>query len=94
MPSKFPHGAAWWAAVTSAVVMAVIAAAFGITVWRYEAALASGAAAARSLGTAQSADRLMIEFQQEQAAAHRYLVSPSAAALRQAAGSEPISLAS
>ena len=46
MPSKFPRGAAWWAAVTSAAVMAVIAAAIGITIWRYEAALASGGAAA------------------------------------------------
>lgn len=39
MPTKFPHGAVWWAAVTSAAVMAAIAAAFGITVWRYETAL-------------------------------------------------------
>jgi hypothetical protein len=59
MPSKFPHGAAWWAAVTSAVVMAVIAAAFGKTVWRYEAAQASDDTAETALNTARIAGQAL-----------------------------------
>jgi methyl-accepting chemotaxis protein len=82
MPSKFPHGAAWWAAVTSAAVMAVIAAAFGITISRYEAALASDSTAEAALDTARTTGQLQIEFQEEQAAARRYLISPSTARLR------------
>jgi methyl-accepting chemotaxis protein len=83
MPSKFPHGAPWWAAVTSAVVVVVIGASIGITIWRYETAVARGATAADALDTARTASQLIIEFGDEQAAARRYLVSPSAAALRQ-----------
>ena len=82
MPNKFPRGAAWWAAVTSAAVMAVIAAAFGITIWRYETAQTQDRVALAALGTARTAGQLVIEFQDEQDAARRYLSSPSAAALR------------
>ena len=82
MPNKFPRGAPWWAAVVSAVVVAIIGAAIGITIWRYETAVSSGAAAANSLRTARAADQLVIEFQQEQVAAQQYLANPSAAALR------------
>jgi hypothetical protein len=67
MPSKFPHGAPWWAAVTSAVVVVVIGASIGITIWRYETAVARGATAADALDTARTASQLMIEFGDEQA---------------------------
>jgi len=82
MPNKFPRGAPWWAAVASAVVVAIIAAAIGITIWRYETAVSSGTAAASSLRTARTADQLANEFQQEQVAAQQYLATPTAAALR------------
>ena len=83
MPSKFPHGAVWWAAVTSAVVMAVIAAAFGITVWRYETAQASDNTAETALNTARIAGQMQIEFQEENAAARGYLISPTPAAFQE-----------
>jgi methyl-accepting chemotaxis protein len=82
MPNRFPRGAPWWAAVASAAVVAVIAASIGITIWRYETAVSSGAAAANSLRTARAADQLVIEFQQEQVAAQQYVASSSAAAVR------------
>jgi methyl-accepting chemotaxis protein len=82
MPNRFPRGAPWWAAVASATVVAVIAASIGITIWRYETAVSSGAAAANTLRTARAADQLVIEFQQEQSAAEQYLLSPSAGALQ------------
>ncbi len=62
--------------------MAVIAAAFGITIWRYETAQTQDRVALAALGTARTAGQLVIEFQDEQDAARRYLSSPSAAALR------------
>jgi methyl-accepting chemotaxis protein-like sensor len=77
MPKKFPHGAAWWAAVTSAAVMAVIAAVFGITIWRYETAQASDSTAEAALETARTAEQMEVEFQEEQAAARGYLIAPS-----------------
>ena len=83
VPNKFPHGAPWWAAVTSAIVAAVVAVTLGITIWRYETAQTQDQAALTALGTAGTAGQLMIEFQEEQAAARQYLISSSAAALRQ-----------
>jgi methyl-accepting chemotaxis protein len=83
MPNKLSHGAAWKVAVVSALAVVLIAAAIGITIWRYESALASGGVAVNSLNTARAADRLVIEFQEEQSAVVNFMVGPSPATLRQ-----------
>jgi methyl-accepting chemotaxis protein len=66
-------------ATVSAVVIAVIAAALGVTIWRYEAAQSQWDSALDNSGNAGNAASLIAAFWHEREAMNEYLLEPSAA---------------
>ncbi len=65
------------AAALSVIIVVLIAAALGITIWRYEAAQASDAISLDALSAAGTSYGLMHDFQDEELQTHRYLLTPS-----------------
>ncbi|HEU5416668.1 MAG TPA: methyl-accepting chemotaxis protein [Streptosporangiaceae bacterium] len=83
MPDGFLSETAGRVAVASAAIVAAIAVAIGVTIWRYETAQASDATALAASRTARDAGLLLIAFQADQAQRHKVLLTPTPAALRQ-----------
>jgi methyl-accepting chemotaxis protein len=77
MPKDLLTGSARRVALLSAVVVAVIAAAILITIWRYEAAISKWGAAQNEESEAASAAALIGIFWHEREAMNEYLVVPS-----------------
>jgi methyl-accepting chemotaxis protein len=69
----------------SVAVVAVIAAAVGVTIWRYEVALARSSAAINARGDAALTARLTATFWHQREAMHEYLFLPSPSILQEIA---------
>ncbi len=83
MPKKLFSGSSLRVVAVSAAAVAVIAAAVSVTLWRYEAAIAKGNAAAAALGDASRTNLLVASFWHEREAMNEYLYARSTAVLEE-----------
>jgi methyl-accepting chemotaxis protein len=83
MPDGLMKGAARRVAAVSVVAVAVIAASIGVSIWRYEDALARSAAAVDARHDAALTQQLTAIFWHEHEAANEYLVDAAPAILRE-----------
>ena len=86
MPKHLLRGSARRVAVVSVVAVAVIAAAIGITIWRYEEALARSDVAIDAHGDAILTEAMLASFWHEREATREYLATPSPGLLRELDG--------
>ncbi len=86
MPNELLGGSARRVVAVSVAVVAVIAAAVGVTIWRYEAAIASSHVALDAHGDAVLTTRLVATFWHQREAMHEYFLTPSPAILREING--------
>lgn len=77
MPKELLWGSARRVAVLSVVAVTVIAAAIGITIWRYEVALSRSATAIDAGADATLTQTLAAAFWHEREGTHEYLATPS-----------------
>jgi hypothetical protein len=86
---KEPHwGSGRRAAAVSVAVVAVIAAAVGVTIWRFEVAISGSAAALDASGDSSAAVQLVATFWHDREAMNEYLLRPSAVVLSEVAGQQ------
>lgn len=78
MPNKLLRGSARRVAALSVVAVTVIAAAIGVTIWRYENALSRSDMAIDARADATLSEALAAAFWHEREATHEYLSSGSA----------------
>jgi methyl-accepting chemotaxis protein len=83
MTKELLRGPSRRVAVVSVVAVVVIAAAIGITIWRYQSALSRSAAAINAHGDATLTQTLAAAFWHEREATHEYLSTPSATLLQE-----------
>ena len=83
MPNQLLRGSARRVAVVSVVAVAVIAAAIGITIWRYEEALSRSNVAIDARGDATLTEAMLASFWHEREATHEYLATPSSGLLQE-----------
>jgi methyl-accepting chemotaxis protein len=79
MPEELLGGSARRVAAVSVVAVTVIAAAIGITIWRYEVALSRSATAIDARADAALTETVAAAFWHEREATHEYLATPSPA---------------
>src|SRR5277367_787212 len=79
MPKELLRGSARRVAALSVVAVTVIAAAIGITIWRYEDALARSGVAIDARADATLTEALAAAFWHEREATHEYLETGSPA---------------
>ena len=77
MPKELLRGSARRVAALSVVAVTVIAAAIGVTIWRYEDALARSDVAIDARADATLTEALAAAFWHEREATHEYLATPS-----------------
>ena len=77
MPKELLRGSARRVAALSVVAVTVIAAAIGVTIWRYEDALARSDVAIDARADAALTEALAATFWHEREATHEYLATPS-----------------
>ena len=85
MPKELLRGSARRVLAVSVAAVAVIATAVGVTIWRYEVALASSGAALDADHDAVLSTTLGATFWHQREAMHEYLFEPSPAILREVA---------
>jgi methyl-accepting chemotaxis protein len=83
MPKQLLRGSARRVAVVSAVAVAVIAAAIGIAIWRYEEALSRSETAIDARSDASFTEAMQASFWHEREATHEYLATPSPGLLQE-----------
>jgi methyl-accepting chemotaxis protein len=83
MPNELLKRSARRGAVVSVVAVALIAAAIGVTIWRYEAARSRLATAIDAHGDATLTEALSAAFWHEREAMHEYLATPAPGLLRE-----------
>jgi methyl-accepting chemotaxis protein len=83
MPNELLRGSARRVAALSVVAVAVIAAAIGVTIWRYEDALARSDVAVDARADATLTEALAAAFWHEREATHEYLATPAPALLQE-----------
>ena len=86
MPNELLRGSARRVAALSVVAVTVIAAAIGVTIWRYEDALARSEVATGARADATLTEALAASFWHEREATHEYLSTGSPALLQEADG--------
>ena len=79
MPKQLISGSARRVVAVSVAAIAVIAIAVGVTIWRYEVALARSEEALDSAGDARSSVLLVSAFWHDREAMNEYLIAPSPA---------------
>jgi methyl-accepting chemotaxis protein len=77
MPKRLLRGAARRAAVVSVAAVAMIAAAIGVSIWRYEAAQSQAFAALDARRDSRLTAQLTVTFWHEREAMNEYLVGPA-----------------
>ena len=83
MPKDLLRGSARRVMAVSVAVVAVIATTVGVTIWRYEATIASSNVAVDAHGDAVLTTRLVATFWHQREAMHEYFFTPSAAISRE-----------
>src|ERR1700728_1290038 len=83
MPRQLLRGSARRVAALSVVAVSVIAAAIGVTIWRYEDALARSNVATGARADATLTEGLAALFWHEREATHEYLATPAPALLQE-----------
>jgi uncharacterized membrane-anchored protein YhcB (DUF1043 family) len=83
MSNMLLGGSARRVAAVSVAVIAVIAAAVGLTIWRYEVALSRSALALEADGDVISSGRLLATFWHDREAMNEYITAPSPGLLRE-----------
>ena len=78
MPNELLRGSARRVAALSVVAVTVIAAAIGVTIWRYEDALSRSEMAIDARADATLTEALDADFWHQREATHEYLTTPSA----------------
>jgi methyl-accepting chemotaxis protein len=86
MPKELLGGSARRVLAVSVAVVALIATAVGVTIWRYEAAIASSNVAVDANGDAVLTTRLVATFWHQREAMHEYFFTPSPTILREISG--------
>jgi len=83
MPKELVKGPSLRVAIVSVVAVAVIAAAIGVTIWRYQVALSRSAVAIDARSDASLTEALVGAFWHEREATQEYLSTPSPALLQE-----------
>jgi methyl-accepting chemotaxis protein len=81
MSTELLSGTARRVAALSLAVIIVIAAASGVTIWRYQVALAKSGTAIDARGDARLTDDLLVSFWHEREAMNEYLIEPTTGVL-------------
>jgi len=83
MPKELVRRSPHRVAAVSVAVIAVIAAAVSVTIWRYEAAISRSDVAIDALGDARLTNSLIASFWHEREAMNEYLFAPSPMVFRE-----------